>query len=755
MRKAIARLAVLILGALVCLVVLMYLVSEGHLGTRQGPGEITDKAIADAAVSERQDIRRRAAASLKAENGKQILFGDLHVHTTFSMDAFVMSLPVSLGEGAHPPADACDYARFCSSLDFWALTDHAESITPRHWLEIKDSIRQCNAVTDPDNPDIVAFLGFEWTKQESFKPLEHYGHKNVIYRDTEESKVPARPIYADCEIGMEFVNPPLFQRVFLPAYDFANRQIYLDHNRFAKNLLSLEECPAGVHTRDLPVDCREGAADPSVLFAKLDEGGYESIVIPHGNTWGNYTPAGNTWDKQLQGKMQDPKRQFLFEIFSGHGSAEDYRDWRAVRFNAAGESVCPEASTDYLPTCRRAGQIIKQRCLDAGESQAECRKRELQTHRYFLNTFFGMSTVSATRMEDWLDSGQCRDCFLPAFDYRPGGSAQYALAIANFDEPDQIRRFRFGFIGSSDNHSARPGTGFKERDRYLNSEARGVRAQELADVLALSPDPLPYATLVDPADRDKRLAFKHAERIASFFLTGGLIATHSLGRDRDSIWKSLKRKEVYATSGDRILLWFDLVNGSVRKGASANVPMGGETRMNGVPRFKATAVGAFKQKPGCPAYSVNALTPERLNRLCRNECYNPSDERRLITRIEVVRIRPQIRRNEDVKDLVKDVWLSTTCPPDPNGCVFEFEDPEFKAAARDTVYYVRAIQEPSLAVNADLVRCEYDAEGNCIKANPCHGSFRTPYEDDCLAKTEERAWSSPIFVDYATDDNRQ
>ena len=34
---------------------------------------------------------------------KQILFGDLHVHTTFSSDAFRMSLPMIQGDGAHPP----------------------------------------------------------------------------------------------------------------------------------------------------------------------------------------------------------------------------------------------------------------------------------------------------------------------------------------------------------------------------------------------------------------------------------------------------------------------------------------------------------------------------------------------------------------------------------------------------------------------------------------------------------------------------
>ena len=130
-------------------------------------------------------------------NQKQILWGDTHVHTTYSMDAFYMSLPMMHGSrGAFPAAFACDYARFISQLDFYVLTDHAESYIPRTWKDQVDSIRQCNAISgNEDNPDLVAFIGWEWT-QAGPTPETHYGHHNVIFKDYKEGKIPDRPIAA-------------------------------------------------------------------------------------------------------------------------------------------------------------------------------------------------------------------------------------------------------------------------------------------------------------------------------------------------------------------------------------------------------------------------------------------------------------------------------------------------------------------------------------------------------------------------------
>jgi len=746
----IKRVVLFLLAVAILLPVAVFLSLRG--GRLEGPGEVSPSRLPAAVVAARAERQQEAVKRLAsgAETGptEQILFGDLHVHTTFSADAFLRSLPMLQGEGAHPPADACDFARFCSALDFWSINDHAEAISPRHWQETKESIRQCNAAAgDPKNPDIVAFLGWEWT-QVGQTPKDHYGHKNVIFLDTAEDRVPTRPISALSPrlVGALRSPPPLWQRIRFPLLDFAHRQRYLDFGVYTQELRDTPLCPKGIDTRKLPPDCSESADTPQELYEKLSQWGFDTIVIPHGTTWGFYTPAGTTFDKQLTTAQNDPQKQILLEIYSGHGNSEEYRDWRAVEWDADGNAVCPAPTKDYEPCCWRAGEIIRSRCGNIPAEECEKRVREAQAN-YLAAGVAGHLTVPAATVEDWKDCGQCRDCFLPSFNLRPGNSAQYILAIGNFDNPTQPQHFHLGFIASSDNHTARPGTGYKEYERRRMTEATGARdATWRQRILGSQPAPAAESVPFDPvATKLQAFQLVETERQASFFMTGGLVAVHSMGRDRGSIWSALKRRNVYGTSGPRILLWFDLLNGP-----GGPLPMGTETKIDQTPRFRVRAAGSFKQKPGCPDYSINALSPERLQYLCRGECYNPSDERYKITRLEIVRIRPQKQAGEPVRPLIEDPWKRFDCPPDPAGCSVEFDDPDFVGGVRDVVYYARAIQEPTPAVNAANLRCQYNERGECVKLNPCFGDYRTPFNDDCLAPAEERAWSSPIYVDSRT-----
>jgi hypothetical protein len=721
-------------------------------GGDRDPGEIEGGRRPEASLEAAASAQAAADAGLARKAGaprelppRRILFGDLHVHTTYSIDAFLFSLPVLAGEGAHPPADACDFARYCADLDFFALTDHAEGLTPAHWALEKESLRECNArAGDPEDPDLVAFTGWEWT-QVGQTPESHFGHKNVIFRTGDEASLPARPISS---------LPDDFDQSLFRGFDLMRLTRWVDPlgwGEYADFLWLLDEladtprCERGVPSPDLPLDCLENAPTPDVLFEKLAQWDTDVLVIPHGTTWGLYTPPGTSMDKQLTRAYHDPEKQKLIEIMSGHGSSEEYRPWSAVGRDAAGERICPEPTEDYLPCCWRAGEIMRERCGDRSEEECEALVEEARQLALDANVSPHL-VFPGTTAEDWLDCGQCRDCFKPSLGYRPGESVQYTMALSNFDEPEpggEPLRFRYGFIASSDNHTARPGTGYKQYARRMMTEATGVRSAFYANLLRRIAGLPDEAEVTEPRRVDLEqagLVATDIERVASFLYPGGLVAVHSQGRSRDAIWSALERREVYGTSGPRILLWFDLLNGP--KGAA---PMGSEVTLREAPRFEVRAAGAFVQEPGCPEESRDALSPERLEHLCRGECYHAGETRHPITAIEIVRIRPQARPGERVDDLIEDPWLRLPCRPDPAGCTVLFEDPEFPESGRDALYYARAIQEPTPAVNGANLRTEFES-GEPVSVDPCYGDYRTDFDDDCLAPVQERAWSSPIFV---------
>ena len=103
--------------------------------------------------------------------------------------------------------------------------------------------------------------------------------------------------------------------------------------------------------------------------------------------------------------------------------------------------------------------------------------------------------------------------------------------------------------------------------------------------------------------------------------------------------------------------------------------------------------------------------------------------------MEIIKITPQIYAGEAVSPLIQDPWRTIPCQG-KGECIIEFEDQNF---TRDSIYYVRAIQEPTPGINGSLLS---ERENFSL----CRGSFRTDLQDDCLSMTNERAWSSPIYV---------
>ncbi len=653
----------------------------------------------------------------------QILFGDLHVHTTYSIDAFTLELPMMGLQGVHDSSMACDFARYCANLDFFSFNDHAEGLTPEHWRQQNKIVEQCNISNDdPITNDLVVFPGWEWTQIGTTKE-NHWGHRNVIFKDI--YNLPARPIGARTPNTGLGVFDTTEQAVGARWLDIFNFKRYSDLKWLLNEVRNIPYCEAGVTSTELPLDCYEYASSPKELFSKLDEWNYDSIVIPHGQSWGFHVPLGTSWDNRLNAEGHDPDKQILLEIMSGHGNSEEYRDIASTNFSQDDEMICPEPTDDFLPCCWQAGEMQKNRC--EGLSEDECNARVELAKKYTLaGGPYANMVFPEAKPEEWLSCDQCTDCFKPAFNYRPKQSAQYALAISNFEKSeDDPKRYNFGFIASTDDHTARPGTGYKQYERRKMTFATGVKSKFWEYKYKAEDPNFPEIPKIIPGESQP-----DSERVSSFVYPGGILAVHSDGRGKDAIWTALKNKNVYGTSGPRILLWFDLINSPQGKAA-----MGSEIVMSQNPKFIVRAAGSLKQKNGCSNESVDALSPERLEYLCAGECYNPSNERHVLDRIEIIKITPQSYAGESIKQLIQDPWLTIPC----NGtteCIAEFEDQNF---SRDSIYYVRAIQEATPAINGSSISQKEEFK-------LCKGSFRTDFDDDCLSLTNERAWSSPIYV---------
>jgi hypothetical protein len=707
-------------------------------------GEPVDLSAGSVVGGPRPEVEslERAAAQPRAYEAigaglppaKQILFGDLHVHTSYSWDGYLFSLPLVGGEGGHPPADACDFARYCADLDFFALTDHAESLTPEQWDLSKESVRQCNATAgDASDPDLVAFTGFEWS-QAGFTPEEHWGHRCVIFPETADETLPERPI------GAENRNERYqFYASLMGILRWVQPQEWQTYSAASKHYASIGSLPVCGPESSPAEECREMALTPGELYARLDELGLDALAIPHGTTWGTYTPATADIAKHLDPAHYDPSRQMLVEIMSGHGNSEEYRSFHELDVTEDGTRRCPEPSEDYLPCCWQAGEIMRSRCGDLPEDECERRVEEAR-HLAAQAWTTARQVFPDSTLEEWLDCGQCRDCFKPSFAYRPRESVQYAMALGREDQLGRDGaplRFRYGFVASSDNHTARPGTGYKQVERGMMTDVVGESGFVLDSLTSLTrrmDDPrqpeAPGTESIGPRNADLRTT--------SFLYPGGMAAVHASGRSREAIWQALRRREVYGTSGPHILLWFHLLNAP---GGAA--PMGSEVMLGDVPRFEVRAAGDFVQQPGCPEWTGSELSAERIQRLCRNECYHPGSERHPIVGIEVVRITPQQRAGEPIAPLIQDPWRSFPCASDPSGCVVRFEDRDFPALGRDVLYYARAIQQATPAINGRPLETEFDAQGNAQTTRVCLGAGT---EDGCLAQVQERAWSSPIFV---------
>lgn len=98
------------------------------------------------------------------------------------------------------------------------------------------------------NPTSSPSSGFEWT-QVGRTPDEHFGHKNVIFRDLEDEKVSKRAIAALGRQSSRSLSIANNMSPLVPLRDFQHRQRYFDYNRFISDTREAEMCPTSTGTR--------------------------------------------------------------------------------------------------------------------------------------------------------------------------------------------------------------------------------------------------------------------------------------------------------------------------------------------------------------------------------------------------------------------------------------------------------------------------------------------------------------------------
>ena len=700
----------------------------GFYGRHEGAGAPTTTPIPATVVSERAAEQRASATALSvAPPDKQILFGDLHVHTTFSTDAFLRSLPMLQGEGAHPVSDACDFARFCSSLDFWSINDHAEAITPQRWRETGRRSAQCNAVAgDEAEPGRrrVPRLGVEPGRR----------HARRITTDTRtwccarlaDAEVPARPIGAAglatrraAQRARAHPAPAALRRLREPPALLRTSSTLRRRDRARCRAARKASSSKRSARRLLRVrrDARRAVPQARRVGRRGDRDPARQHV-------GLLHAAGHLVGQAARRRAARP---VAADADRGVSRATATRRSTATGTRSCSTRTASRAAPSRRPTtCRAAGAPARSSRRAAAKPASTPRSattRAAEARQHYADAgVAGHRTVPGVRAEEWLDAGQCRDCFLPAFNYRPGGSAQYALAISNFDDPASPRHFRFGFIASSDNHQARPGTGYKEFGRKGNTEARGAISAKWRTRLLGEPEPAdPQSHAVDLDDRASgSSASLETERQASFFMTGGLAAVHADGRSRDAIWNALERKRGLR---DQRRSHPALVRPAERAGTGGRRQRRADGRRGahggGAALRGARGRRASSRSPAARTSRRRRSTPARLEAPVQGRVLSTRrDERKPITRIEVVRIRPQARRASRSAALIDDPWRVFPCEPSQAGCVVQFEDPEFATSPRAAIYYVRAIEAPSPTVNAKNLRCETRRLGPLRRGEP-------------------------------------
>lgn len=490
---------------------------------------------------------------------RNVYFGDLHVHTTFSFDAnsyqvrttpeeayrFARGEPILL-----PPLDAegrgTREIRLERPLDFVAVTDHAELLGEVEMCRTPGSFgyasRNCELYRAGDDEGTRHF-GSKLSSPQSGRLQDVCGPTGQeclnLARDVWGRILDAAENAYDRTDACSFTS--------LIAYEYSNslgvstlhRNVIFRNNRVPFPISFYEEpTPQGLW-RQLKAQCLDGIP------------GCDVLAIPHNSNESNHKmffveyPGATTLDEQRQQASLRAAMEPLLEIYQHKGDSECMNGLAGI----VGE---PDEFCDFEK--RQRGDVEK------------CGDRKGQ---------FGTISQGCVSHNDFLRGA----------------------LLTGMQEKERIgvNPYRLGVIASTDTHNGAPG--FVAEDSFVGH--RGT----------------------DDDTLEKLFQRPIAESGGILYSPGGLAAVWAEQNTREAIFDALRRRETFGTSGPRIVVRFfggwafpaDLCSdpAMVERGYDLGVPMGG-TLPPGAGRPPTLVVSALRdpgtpERPGAPLQRIQII----------------------------------------------------------------------------------------------------------------------------------------------------
>ena len=595
------------------------------------------------------------------------LFGDLHVHTTYSFDAYIFGTLAT-------PDDAYEFAKgkpikhpagfdvsLDRPLDFYGVTDHgtflgqvAEAATPGNpYYEAPSSVN-VNDINSPENLTISsiprrteAFGGFLINTITALMERK----LDISYLDSV-----SRRAWADTVAAAQRHNDPGKFTTFI-GYEYTASTA--DMGNLHRNVIFKGN---GNLIPSVPYS-RANSNDPEGLWQWMDrlrEDGIESLAIPHNSNGSD-------------GFM------FALEDSFGKSLTKEYAELR-MRNEPIVEITQVKGTSDTHPA------------LSTNDEWAD-----------FEIMPFKVATQSISKPK----GSYVRDALLEGI---------------KMEKKEGFNPYKFGFIGSSDTHTA---ASSQEEDNFFSKIGILDSSASLRGSIPET-DPAILESGQPVIDLDGK---KYLNSSSITWGAAGLAGVWAEENTRDSIYNAFRRKESFATSGPRM---------TVRFFAGYDLDTNRINDNNLIEYLYANA-----ETMGADLDGIGQQTPSFFVWAVRDAFTAP------LQRVQI--IKGYIDDNGNPQEQVFDVACSDDGFPDPetyrcpdnnakvdiSTCTFSedvgaaelktfWSDPTFKSEQR-AFYYVRALENPTCRWST------WDAVRNNVE----------PRSD--IPKTiQERVWSSPI-----------